>query len=67
MPASNPFDFNNWLQNDGDNLPPASIGLYGVERYLQCSTLDLSVVAPSHPTQQSEVAVAGADADSSTV
>jgi len=29
MPVSNPFDFNNWLQNEGDNLLPASTGVYG--------------------------------------
>ena len=76
MPASNPFDFNNWLQNDGDNLPPASTsvygrgdfhGIHGVERYLPGSTLDLSVVAPTHPTPQPDVAVLGADEDSGTV
>src|SRR5262249_848183 len=68
-------DFNNWLQNEGDNLLPASTGVYGrgdfhsvygVERYLQGSTPALSVVAPIHSTQQPEVAFVGADENSST-
>ena len=76
MPASNPFDFNNWFQNDGDNWPPASTsvcgrddfhGPYRVERYLRGSTPDLSVVPPTHPIQQLDAAVVGVDEDSSTV
>jgi uncharacterized membrane protein YfcA len=76
MPASNPLGFDDWLQNDGDNLPPASTGVYdggdfqgvlGVERYLRRSAADLSVVTPTHPTQQPDLVVVGADQDSKAV
>jgi uncharacterized protein len=73
MPASNSFAFNNWFHNDGDGLPPAWTGVYGrgdfhgtylVERYLRGIRSDLSVVAPSDPIQQPDVAVVEADVNS---
>jgi uncharacterized membrane protein YfcA len=76
MPASNPFDFNDWFQNHLDNLPPASTSVYGrgdfhgpyrVERYLRGTTPDLLVVAPTQPIQQPDAAVVGAEEDGSTV
>ncbi|MBV8276614.1 MAG: sulfite exporter TauE/SafE family protein, partial [Verrucomicrobia bacterium] len=76
MPASDPFDFNTWFQNDGDIFPPASTSVYGgddfhgpyrVERYLWDSTPDLSVVAPTHPIQQPDAAAVGGAEDSGAV
>jgi uncharacterized protein len=69
-----PCDSFNFLP--GSNLLPASSGVYGmgdfqavcgVERYLRGGTADLSVVTATHPTQQPDAAVVGADQHSSTV